>query len=346
MVAAIRVLIVDDSLLFREFISRALSREPNIEVVGTAGDAFEAQKLTMELLPDVITLDIEMPKMRGTDFLRHIRPRYPSIQVVVVSSVSGVVFEALQAGAVDFVAKPSGQTNTDAGSFMRELVQKIKIAATASRERPPPVQAQLGHHSRPDRQIKQLRNRSVIAIGASTGGTEAILEVIKNLPQTSPGIVIVQHMPPVFTKMYADRLDKICNIKVKEGVDGERLQRGIALLAPGGERQMRLKKDASGYYIKLTSEEKISGHCPSVDALFVSVAETAGREAIGVLLTGMGADGAKGLLEMKRKGAYTIGQDEASCVVYGMPMEAYKLGAVTDQLPLGNIGDAILSRLL
>ena len=356
-----RVLIVDDSVFFREFMSRSLSEVPTFEIIGMASDAFEAQKMVQNLAPDVITLDIEMPKMRGTDFLRHIRPRYPNVQVVVISSVSGIVFEALQAGAVDFVAKPNSQMKLDNASFIREVVQKIKIAAAARhtkapaaraqptpvrpQEAPPPPKAAPPSIASIARGGGFKNSRAVIAIGASTGGTEAILAVIKDLPANTPGIVIVQHMPPVFTKMYADRLDKICKIGVKEAENGDRVEPGRALIAPGGDRQMRVKKDTRGYFVELTPGEKISGHCPSVDCLFESVAATVGKDALGVILTGMGADGAKNLLAMKKAGAYTIGQDQESCVVYGMPMVAYNLGGVIEQLPLNSIGDAILRRL-
>ncbi|MCL2579010.1 MAG: chemotaxis response regulator protein-glutamate methylesterase [Oscillospiraceae bacterium] len=341
-------------------MSRSLSEVPTFEIVGVASDAFEAQKMVQNLRPDVITLDIEMPKMRGTDFLRHIRPRYPNVQVVVISSVSGIVFEALQAGAVDFVAKPNSQLKLDNAAFIREVVQKIQIAASAAKTksivRTQPLPPTRQQQPMPAPKTPPARNmfmgsvifknpRTVIAIGASTGGTEAILAVIKDLPTNTPGIVIVQHMPPVFTKMYAERLDKVCKIAAKEAEHGDRVEPGRALIAPGGDRQMRVKKDVRGYYVELSAGEKVSGHCPSVDVMFESVANTAGKDAVGVILTGMGADGAKNLLAMKKKGAYTIGQDQESCVVYGMPMVAYNLGGVTDQLPLNGIGEAIIRKL-
>lgn len=367
MAERIRVLIVDDSIFFREFMSRSLSADPAIQVVGVASDAFQAQEKIEQLKPDVITLDIEMPKMRGTDFLRRIRPRYPNIQVVVISSVTNVVFEALHAGAVDFVAKPNSQVKMDNAAFIAETLQKVKVAAAlnhtkttaagaTARTAPRPGTTGAPVAQRPTRPVLpqvpitgpvRFKNpRTLIAIGASTGGTEAILAVLKSLPANTPGIVIVQHMPPVFTKMYAERLDKACKINVREAEDGDRVEQGLALIAPGGDRQMRVHKDTRGYYVKLTREDKVSGHCPSVDVLFESVAKTAKAESVGVILTGMGADGAKNLLTMRKAGAYTIGQDQESCVVYGMPMVAYNLGGVVDQLPLNDISNAMVRKLI
>lgn len=350
----IRVLVVDDSIFFREFMSRSLAQDIGIEVVGLASDAFEAQQKVASLLPDVITLDMEMPKMRGTDFLRYIRPKYPRIQVVVISSNPKNVFEALDAGAVDFVAKPNAQAKMDNATFIREAISKIKIAASSSQtkrleaapaagsQRPAaavmPIPARLPATSR------VLSNKSLIAIGASTGGTEAILAVIKDLPVNTPGIVMVQHMPVGFTKMYAERLDKMSKIQVREAQDGDRVTPGLALLA-AGDKHMRVRSDGRGYFVRCEAGEKVSGHCPSVDALFESVAQNAGANAVGVILTGMGADGAKNLLAMKKTGAYTIGQDQASCVVYGMPMVAYNLGGVVDQMPLNSIPSAIVRYL-
>ncbi len=362
----IRVMIVDDSIFFREFMSRSLSADPTIEVVGVASDAFEAMEKITVVRPDVITLDIEMPKMRGTDFLKQVRPRYPHIQVVVISALSSNVFEALAAGAVDFVSKPNTRPNFDNNAFIAETLNKIRIAMASTSSRtmaaaapiPPPstqMQAGGGAAGRPTRPqvpppkltmgtLKFPNPKSIVAIGASTGGTEAILAVVRELPANCPGIVIVQHMPPVFTRMYAERLDKICKMGVREAQNGDRVETGLILIA-AGDKHMRLKHDARGYYVACQEGEKVSGHCPSVDALFESVAETAAANAVGVILTGMGADGAKNLLAMKKRGAHTIGQDQATCVVYGMPMVAYNLGGVAEQLPLGSIPDAILRRL-
>lgn len=349
--AKTRVMVVDDSIFFREFMVRALSAESSIEVVGVASSAMEAMNKIPELRPDVITLDIEMPQMRGTDFLKKVKPRYPNIQVVVISALSNNVFEALAAGAVDFVSKPNTRPNFDNAAFISETLNKIRIAVASSASRPPvPAQPPPARPPAfippklPLGKMNFLNPNSIISIGASTGGTEAILAVVRELPANCPGVVIVQHMPPVFTKMYAERLDKTCKMSVREAANGDRVEPGLILIA-AGDKHMRLRKDPKGYYVRCEEGEKVSGHCPSVDVLFESVAEYAGANAIGVILTGMGADGAKNLLEMKKKGAHTIGQDQATCVVYGMPMVAYNIGGVAEQLPLQAIPDAILRRL-
>ncbi|HEX3026842.1 MAG TPA: chemotaxis-specific protein-glutamate methyltransferase CheB, partial [Clostridia bacterium] len=285
----IRVLVVDDSLLFREAIVRGLSNDAGIEVVGSAQDAFSARDKILELEPDVMTLDVEMPKMSGVEFLKKLMPQYP-LPVVMVTSLSSSLFDALNAGAVDFVSKPDIDSKDDIPSFINELIIKVKIASTAK----------VGHHKKELRETTNLSGRSfsdrntIVAIGASTGGTEATLEVIKNLPREMPGIVIVQHMPPVFTKMYADRLNNICKIEVKEARDGDEVLPGRALIAPGSF-QMQLIKKQGRYFVKCFEGEKVNGHCPSVDVLFDSVASVAKENAIGIILTGMGNDGAKGL---------------------------------------------------
>lgn len=349
----IRLLIVDDSVFFREFLSRSFQSDPLIDVVGAAADAFEAETKMAELKPDVITLDMEMPKMRGTEFLRKIIPKYPNVRVVVISAIPNNVFEALHAGAVEFVSKPNTRPGFDNDAFIKEAAGKIRIAYNSvslpGRIAAAPVgqAAVRPEAARRQTQFPQLvysNPKTVIAIGASTGGTEAILAVIRELPANTPGIVIVQHMPPGFTKMYAERLDKICKMTVREAQDGDRVEPGVALVA-AGDKQMRLQSDPRGYFVRCRGTEKVSGHCPSVDVLFESVSKTAAANAIGVILTGMGADGAKGMLEMKKAGAHTIGQDQASCVVYGMPMVAYNIGGVREQLPLNMIADGILRRL-
>ncbi|MEG0899149.1 MAG: chemotaxis response regulator protein-glutamate methylesterase [Oscillospiraceae bacterium] len=329
----IKVLIVDDSVVFREALARGISKDEGITVVGRAFDPIDAMKKIEELNPDVLTLDIEMPRMNGIEFLNQLMPKRP-LPVVVVSSAPISIFDALDAGAVDFVRKPKVSTVADMDLFCEDMAAKIRIASNA---RVAKKSAALPSIASIANNIVGTSNKSVIAIGASTGGTEAILSVVENLPSTTPGIVIVQHMPPVFTKMYAERINKICKMDVDEAKNGDRVVQGKILIAPGGEQQMTLMKDATGYFVKLTKGEKVSGHCPSVDVLFNSVAKTAGNNAVGVILTGMGSDGAKGLLEMRRTGAHTIGQDKESCVVYGMPMVAQNIGAVEKQCGLTQI---------
>ena len=336
--SAIRTLIVDDSVFFRAVLQKALLNDPGIEVVGTAANALEAEKKIKELAPDVVTMDVEMPNVRGTDFLKKLIPNNP-VPVVLVSALNLGLFEALDAGAVDFVKKPSSLDGDEFEAFHLELCAKIKVASTAKIRKPvaKPVVAL------PTLNGAKVKHK-IIAIGASTGGTEATLNILKQLPVDIPGILIVQHMPPGFTKMYADRLNKICKIKVVEAANGERVEQGKALIA-AGDKHMVLRRDSKGYYVKCYAGEKVSGHCPSVNVLFESVAKTAGKDAIGVILTGMGKDGADGLLNMKKAGAYTIGQDKQSCVVYGMPMVAYDIGAVIKQVPCLDIARIIIEQL-
>lgn len=337
----IRVLIVDDSIFFRTALEKILKENPDIEVIGQARNAFEAQKKIKELLPDVVTLDIEMPGLSGTEFVKKIMPIHP-LPIILVSSLNITVFEALESGAVDFVRKPSAQVDHDLQQFYKELTSKIMIASHAKVRKSAPVSAP---SSESDLKLKGvLSDKRIIAIGASTGGTEATLEVLKRLPTNIPGILVTQHMPPNFTKMYAQRLDKICPITITEAENGERVERGHAYIAPG-DKQMTLEKDSRGYYIRCIPGEKVSGHCPSVDVLFRSVAEKAGDSAIGVIMTGMGKDGADGLLQMRHRGAYTIGQDKETCVVYGMPMVAFNVGAVAEQAPVQKIASLIIQRL-
>lgn len=337
----IRLLIVDDSIFFRKTLENALSADPRIQVIGMAADAMDAMEKIKSLNPDVVTLDVEMPKLNGIDFLKRLMPVRP-VPVVVVSSAPIRVLDALDAGAVDFVRKPEVKDPNSIKRFMAELSVKIKIASTArvGRRSPqqPPSRANTLSLSAP------ANKNTVIAIGASTGGTEAILEVVKELPVTTPGIVIVQHMPPVFTNMYAQRLDRICKMTVKEAEPGDRVEPGKIIIG-AGDFHLRLAKDVKGYYVKSEHGEKVSGHCPSVDVLFDSVADTAGSNAMGIILTGMGADGANGLLKMRKAGAYTLGQNKESCVVYGMPMVAFNIGATQKQLPLNEIGSEIIRHL-
>jgi len=335
----VRVLVVDDSLLFREVIASGIGKDRGIEVVGTAKDAYDARDKIIELEPDVMTLDVEMPRMNGIEFLKRLMPQYP-IPVVVVSAVSDNVFDALNAGAVDFVTKMNSTSGTNMDIFINELIIKVKIASMAKIGQ---IKKDVPKEN-PKTKINSRSSNTIIAIGASTGGTQAILEVIKDFPRNMPGIVITQHMPPVFTKMYADRLNNLCHMEVKEAENGDVVCPGRILIAPG-DRQMELNRRGNNYYVECFTGDKVNGHCPSVDVLFNSVAEKAGSNSIGIILTGMGYDGAKGLLKMKQKGAFTIGQDEQSSVVYGMPKVAFDIGAVTKQTTLINIPQLIYSIL-
>lgn len=325
----IRVLVVDDSLMSREVIVKGISADPDIEVVGTAGDAFEARDILLTTRPHVITCDVAMPRMSGIEFVRRLLPEY-FVPVVMVSAVSRAVFEAMEAGAVDFVVKPGGYSPKATEAFLLDLVQKIKTAATVCKPLPPPAQSAV-----PVPDIRQGAGRAIV-IGASTGGTEAVFSILRALPPTVPGIAVVQHIPPVFSRLYAQRLDSQVALAVKEAETGDWLDPGSVLIAPGG-RHMKLNKVGKRYRVECVGGEKVNGHRPSVDTLFESAATAAGSQAIGILLTGMGGDGARGLLALRRKGCHTIAQDEASSVVYGMPREALLLGAVERQAALGDI---------
>ncbi len=336
----IRVLIVEDSIVFRELLVQNLSRDPAIQVVGTAKDPFEARDAIIEYKPDVMTLDVELPRMNGIEFLRKLMPQYP-LPVVVISSLSDKVFDALNAGAVDFVAKPTVTGRAQLEDFIRnELMVKIKIASTA---RISNIKKTVMLNEQQSLSVKG--NNLIVAIGASTGGTEAIFSVAKDFGTDIPGIVVVQHMPPGFTGMYAKRLDDQCRIQVKEAQTGDRVLPGHMLIAPGGDAHMRLVKVNGVYQVEVKQGPRVNGHCPSVDVLFESVAKVAGANAVGIILTGMGGDGAKGLLSMRKAGARTIGQDESTCVVYGMPKVAYDLGAVEHQEKLTDIAGRTYSLL-
>ncbi len=336
----IRVLVVEDSLVFRELLVKNLNADPAIEVIAAARDPFEARDAILEHKPDVMTLDLELPRMGGLDFLRKLMPQYP-IPVVVISSLSEKVFDALNAGAVDFVAKPSGATRSQLEAFVRnELPVKIKVASIAkvSKWKKNPIEE-------PGKIPGGANKDLIVAIGSSTGGTEAIARVLREFGSDIPGIVIVQHMPPKFTEMYANRLNSECRICVKEAKTGDIVKPGHAFVAPGGDAHMEITRVNGAYQIVIKKAPKVNGHCPSVDVLFNSVAKTAGDKAVGIILTGMGGDGAKGLLEMRNAGARTIGQDESSCVVYGMPKVAYELGAVEYQEKLPDIAKRTYSLL-
>lgn len=358
----VKVLIVDDSKLFCETLKTRFSENPRIDVVGMAEDAFEAKDKIGALAPDVLILDVQMPKMDGRVFLASLMKQSP-MPCIIVTSSDITEREALECGAAGFMRKP--RRPQDMTSFCTALSTKIFLAAKGNYNAPkvktpdrvdgvlssggiPPAPCKVPPTLPKKEDIAaaaaKAREGYIIALGASTGGTDALECVIKSFDASMPPIIVVQHMPPVFTKMYAERLNKSCAVNVREAVDGDRLRQGDCIIGAGGSH-LYLKKDKDGYYVKSAPGEKVSGHCPSVDVLFNSVAETAGNKAIAALLTGMGADGAKGMLKMHNKGAYTIGQDKESCVVYGMPMEAYKLGACAEQQPLKDIGAQICRRL-
>ena len=339
----IRVLVVEDSLLFRELLVRNLNADPGITVVASARDPYEARDAIIEHRPDVITLDIELPRMDGIEFLRRLIPQYP-IPVVVISSLSDKVFEAMSAGAVDFVAKPANATRAQLDNFMKnELAVKVKIASIAKvgNKKRSPIEI-------PRETLTGSRKDLIVAIGASTGGTEAIATVLKEFDTDIPGVVIVQHMPPKFTEMYANRLNDKCVVRVKEAKTGDVVMPGQVLIAPGGDAHMKIIRKDGTYQVVIRQGPKVNGHCPSVDVLFESVAQVAGDKAVGIILTGMGGDGSKGLLAMRNAGARTIGQDESTCVVYGMPKVAYDIGAVEYQEKLSDIAKktySILSKM-
>lgn len=333
---AIRVLIIDDSMIFREIISRGIQSDSQIKVVAKAVDPFDARDKILEFHPDVITCDIEMPKMDGIEFVKRLMPQYPK-PVIVVSSISNKVFDAMEAGAVDFVTKPSPDAAHSVQSFILELIQKIKGASTAKIVHPKTLENK-------EKNTKNFVKHDMIGIGASTGGTEAIFSVLNQLPLGIPGIVIVQHIPPVFSTMFASRLNNQTHFTVKEAATGDIIKKNHVYLAPG-DQHVEVTKRGSQYVLKVYKGQKVNGHCPSVDVLFNSMAKVLGDRTLAVILTGMGYDGARGLTRMKRKGAYTLGQNEASCVVYGMPKAAYELGGVTKQSSLDLMGHYIMKNL-
>lgn len=335
----IRLIVVDDSAVFREIMLRGLSSDPSIEVAGTAQDPYEAVEWIERVRPDVMICDVEMPRMNGVEFVRRLLPQHP-MPVIVVSSLSHAALDALEAGAVDFVKKPDMRAVQDVERFLMEIIRKAKAAVKSN----PRAALERAEEDVTDRRKSYGTEDDLIAIGASTGGTEAIHRLLAALPPSMPGIAIVQHIPPVFSRMFAERLDATTPFRVKEAQTGDVLRRGVALVAPG-DRHMRIVKTENGFVVRCDEGEKINGHCPSVDVMFESAAKQAGPRAIGVLLTGMGYDGAKGLLAIRRKGGRTIGQNASTSVVYGMPKAAYEVGAVEYQLPLSQIAGRICSLL-
>ena len=349
----IRVLVVDDSALVRDILSRGLAQDPGIEVVGTATDPYMARDKILQLHPDVLTLDVEMPRMDGVAFLRRLMAQYP-LPVLMVSALTErggqITMEALEAGAIDFVNKPKSDIARGLGAMMQELRTKVKMAAAANldawkrlaqQKKQLPAQPTIGIQ-----EARALANSTdkVIAIGASTGGTEAIRRIVKLLPPTMPGVVIVQHMPAGFTKSFASSLNDVSQMEVVEAQGGERVMPGRVLLAPGG-KHMRVRRSGGIYLVECYDGPNVSGHCPSVDVLFKSVSQQVGRNALGVILTGMGSDGADGMAEMRHAGGRTLAQDEASSVVFGMPKAAYEKGGAECLVSLGDIPDTLLKWL-
>lgn len=397
----IKVLVVDDSILFREVLTRYIRQDDMIDIVGKAGDAYSARDIIIQFEPDVMTLDLEMPRMDGEHFLEKLLPQY-YIPTIVVSSSEARKAACKKAGAVEFLTKPAARTNNDMAVFAAELCKAIRRAyksnhpnakidtnkvpiavntqtktdstaanktgssnvrniteIAAKAEKTVAARAQgitnqsttssyANNTENPNppsgKHPKLKKSEAIIALGASTGGTEALEQVIRTFPADTPPVIIVQHMPAGFTKLYAERLNRSCKMEVKEAVDGQRLKHGLIVVG-AGEHHLRLCKDSKGWYISSKPGEKVSGHCPSVDVMFNSVADVAGPLAIGAILTGMGRDGADGLLKMRKAGSFTVGQDKATSVVYGMPMEAFNCGAVEVQAPLYKIADIILDML-
>ena len=337
----IKVLIVDDSAIVRKVFSEELSRYPDIQVVGTAPDPFAARDKIVFLQPDVITLDIEMPRMDGLTFLKKLMKFHP-MPVIIVSSLTPkggkLTLEAMDLGAVDVIAKPGSAYSV--GDMSAQLAEKIRGASRARINRTPVREDIETGRVESIKALAQTTNQ-VIAIGASTGGTEALKTVLTRMPPNSPGIVVVQHMPANFTTAFAERLNSLCQITVKEARDNDSVTIGSALIAPGNFH-MILRRSGARYYVEIKTGPMVHHQRPAVDILFKSTAKNAGANAIGVILTGMGADGAEGLLEMKKTGARTIAQDEATCVVFGMPKEAIKMGAADRVVPLNQIASEIV----
>ena len=342
----IRVLVVDDSIVARKLIMDGLAKSPRIEVAGYAINARDAENKVKQLNPDVMTCDVQMPGMTGIEFLKKLLPEYP-LPVVLASSLNLKVFDALHAGAVGFVRKPDDVQSREA--FISSLTEAVIEASSAKVRRPAPAAKpelhELASVPAVAAPLGGLKHPYIVGLGASTGGTEATLEVMKRLPADIPPMVIVQHMPPGFTKMYAERLDRLCRMEVREAQNGDRLAPRLGLGGPG-ELEGGLNRTAAGeYYVSCTPGEKVSGHRPSVDALFLSMAENVRCKMIGIIMTGMGSDGAEGLLRMRQRGAYTIGQDKESCVVYGMPGVAYERGAVCEQASCERVASVLLRSL-
>ena len=344
----VRVLIIDDSPLVQRMITEGLSKDPHIEVCGAASDPFAGRDAIVKLRPDVLTLDVEMPKMNGVEFLRRLMPQYP-IPVVMVSSLTErgqkTTLEAMAAGAVDFVAKPKGG---DISSMIDELRTKVKIASTANvshwkNKQYEPAAGVASGIIASKAAAQGVPAKKICAIGASTGGTEALREVICGLPRNFIGTVVVQHMPAGFTKMFADRLNGLAQVAVKEAADGDVIYDGRVLIGQGGKQMEVVRGQAGGWGVRCFDAPLCCGHRPSVEQMMFSVAKNVGNKAIGAMLTGMGADGANGMKAMRDAGAHCIAQDEATCVVFGMPKEAFAKGGAESLVPLTKIAGTLVN---
>jgi len=342
----IKVLVIDDSAVVREILSAGLASDPGLEVVGVAGDVFRARELILSQKPDVLTLDVEMPRMDGLVFLKKLMPQYP-LPVVMVSSLTGpgaaATLEAFEFGAVEVVNKPSSNLRETLSAMIEDLIEKVKAASL--------VDVSRWRNERWFETLPRIANgalsrstNKVVAIGASTGGTVALRAILTALPADMPGTVVVQHMPPGFTRLFAEKLNQECQVQVKEAENGDRITQGRILVAPGG-LQTTVVRSGGDYLVLVKPGEKVNGHVPSVDVLFDSVAESVGANALGLVLTGMGRDGAAGLLKMRGAGARTLSQDEASSLIYGMPMEAWKQGGSEKQVSLDQVPGELLATL-
>jgi two-component system chemotaxis response regulator CheB len=345
MVDPIKVLIVDDSAVVRKVFTGELSKEHGIQVIGTAPDPYVARDKIVHLKPDVVTLDIEMPRMDGLTFLKKLMKHYP-LPVIIVSSLtqkgSKLAMEALAAGALEVISKPTAAYSV--GDMSVQLADKIRAVARVDLRRRFKIPSETPAMSSDKIQALSRTTNKIIAIGASTGGTEAIKSVLMGMPPNTPGIVIVQHMPAKFTASFAERLDSLCKIRVKEAENGDSAVNGLALLAPGNQH-MLLKRSGARYYVEVKNGPMVHHQRPAVDVLFRSVARNAGANSIGIILTGMGSDGAMGLKEIRDTGAHTIAQDEQSCVVFGMPKEAIKNGGAENVVPLEKISKTALEMI-
>ncbi len=361
--AKTRVIVVDDSALVRSMLTEIINRQPDMECIGAAADPLVAREMIRNLNPDVITLDVEMPRMDGIDFLSKLMRLRP-MPVVMVSTLTergaDVTLKALELGAIDFVAKPKIGVADGLKQLANDITDKIRIASKAHIHRLPAAAAASAAPTSPGTSasgstpapvtrpapanVGRLSTEKIIFIGASTGGTEATKEVLTNLPADAPAVVITQHMPPGFTRNYAARLDGLCRIRVKEAADGERILPGHAYIAPGG-MHLSVERSGANYVARVQDGDPVNRHKPSVEVLFKSAAKVAGPNAIGIMLTGMGADGARAMREMRDAGAYCVAQNEASCVVFGMPREAIAAGAVQEVLPLKEIAQHVLDHL-